>query len=149
MAETIKIEGLRELQRNLAKLSGPEHKRATKQALIAGARVIKGAVKAKAAQQPTLADAPYRIDDRIISPGEIARQVVVTKAWDANDGSSGVAVGVKSTKANGYIGRIASFNEFGTTLMSPQPFMRPGFESSKEAALGAIVAALRDGLDKP
>ena len=40
----------------------------------------------------------------------------------------------------------APFNEYGTSRMSPQPFVIPGFEAQLPAAYAALEQALVDGI---
>lgn len=141
------VQGLRELGRALQQLKTETQARLVRRATGAGAKVVKEAVIAKAEQQPTLADKPYTHDGVTYQPGHVARNVIAKHiSGDQSNSTSEHLVAVRSNKANGYAGRIAALNEFGTVKMAAQPFMRPGFEGSKEQALQAIVHTLADGI---
>lgn len=143
----VKVAGLRQLGAALRDLDADMQQRIARRATGAGARVVKDAVAAKAAQQPTLADAPYTVDGVTYQPGHIARNVVAVRVKQP-DLTSEHVVAVLSNRRNGYAGRIASLNEFGTVKMQAQPFMGPGFAESKSQALDAMVAALRRGIKR-
>lgn len=147
MASRITVTGLRQLGIELSKLSADMQDRLARRATGRGANVIKTAVVAKAAQQPTLADKPFTVDGITYQPGHIARNVVAVRVRQPEVTSEHV-VAVRSNKRNGYAGRIASINEFGTVKMAAQPFMGPGFESSKSEALQTIVETLRKGIKR-
>jgi HK97 gp10 family phage protein len=140
------ITGLRELGENMKRLASDMQQRAARRATNAGAQVVKGAVIQKAGQQPTLADKPYTHEGVTYQPGEVARNVIVARIKNQETTSEHI-VAVRSNKKNGYIGRIASFNEWGTVKMGKQPFMGPGFEQSKEAATTAIVKSLGQSIE--
>jgi len=144
---TYRVEGLRQLGANLAQLGTAVQKRIARSTTNAGAQVVKGAVVEKAAQQPTLADAPFEIEGVVYQPGEIARNVQVVRIKDP-DMTSEHIVRIRSNKKNGYIGRIASFNEFGTVKMAAQPFMTPAFAQSRDRALQAMVKTLNAGITR-
>lgn len=137
--------GLRELGQAFEKLVGEMQTKIARRATNAGAQVIKRAVHDAAMQQPTLADKPFVHDGVTYMPGEIARNVIVKRIKDP-DVTSEHLVAVRSNSKNGFIGRIGSLNEFGTVKMSKQPFMGPGFESSKQDANEAIVKTLDAGI---
>jgi len=141
------VQGLRQLGAEMRELSADMQQRISRRATSAGARVVKAAVAAKAAQQPTLADAPYRQDGVTYQPGHIARNVAAVRVKQPELTSEHV-VAVLSNKRNGYAGRIAALNEFGTVKMPAQPFMGPGFEASRGEALQAMTAALRRGIKR-
>lgn len=147
MAETIR--GLRELQRALHAKALDMQRRVARRAVAAGAQVVKEAVAEAAGRQPTLADKPYTHGGVTYQPGHVARNVIAKNLPEEVGGLQEAIVAVRSNKANGYAGKIASLNEFGTVNMGPQPFMRPGFESSKTAAVAAIVDRLKVEIEKP
>lgn len=141
----VQVLGLRQLDEALRKLDREMQTRIARRATGAAARVVKTAVAAKAAQQPTLADRPYTEDGVTYQPGHIARNVISVRVKQPVATSEHV-IAVRSNRRNGYAGRIASLNEFGTVKMAAQPFMGPGFESSKGEALDALVATLKRAL---
>lgn len=147
MAET--IQGLRELQRALHAKALDMQRRVARRAVSAGAKVVKEAVAEAAGRQPTLADKPYTHNGVTYQPGHVARNVISKNLQEDVGRLHEAIVAVRSNKANGYAGKIASLNEFGTVNMPAQPFMRPGFESSKTAAVAAIVDRLKTEIEKP
>ena len=141
------VQGLRELGRALEQMKTEVQSRLVRRATGAGAKVVKEAVIAKAEKQPTLADKPYTHDGVTYQPGHVARNVITKRVSDDKaESTSEYIVTVRSNKSNGYAGRIASLNEFGTVEMAAQPFMRPGFEGSKDQALQSIVQTLASGI---
>lgn len=141
------VAGLKEMQANFKRLAVDMQQKAARRAIAAAAVVVKDAVTHKAAQQPTLADAPFTHDGVTYQPGEVARNVIAKRLPDPEVTSEHI-VAVRSNKKNGYIGRIASFNEFGTVKMSPQPFMGPAFQQSKTQATDAMVKSLGRSIDR-
>lgn len=142
MASTFQsISGLKELGEALKELAENAQKKACRAATSAGAQVMKKAVMEKAMQQPTLADKPFMFNGQVEQPGLIARNVI-TKRVTNSDLTSEFVVAVRSNRKNGYVGRLASHNEFGTVEMAAQPFMRPAFEGSKSDAAATMVKVL-------
>jgi len=141
MASRITITGLSQLRQSLAKLADDMQHRAGKRAVGAGARVVRDEVKAKAAQQPTLADRPFVHEGVTYQPGHIAQNVIAKGLREPEPGDTASAL--VAVRSKGGAGKIGALNEFGTVNMAPQPFMRPGFEASKGAAVSAIVESLR------
>jgi len=141
----VQVTGLRELGRSLERLSAEVRTKIARRATGAGAAVVKAAVKDHALRQPTLADEAFTHEGVTYEPGHIARNVI-SKHLGSGAIDSEHIVAVRSNKGNGYAGRIASLNEFGTVKMAAQPFMRRGFEESKVAAVNAIAAALGNGI---
>lgn len=135
------ISGLRELGEAFKLLKADMQTRVARAAVGAGAQVMKAAVITKASQQPTLADKPFKFNGQVEQPGLIARNVIV-KRVTSSDLTSEFVVAVRSNRKNGYVGRLASHNEFGTVDMAAQPFMRPAFESTASKAAGTIVKTL-------
>lgn len=135
------IAGLKELGDALRGLKADAQQKACRAAVGAGAQVMKKAVMDKAMQQPTLADRPFKFNGQVEQPGLIARNVITKRVTDS-DLTSEFVVAVRSNRKNGYVGRLASHNEFGTVEMAAQPFMRPAFESSKSDAAATMVKVL-------
>ena len=139
MAETIQLDGLKELKATLAKLPGRLEDKVLRAALRSGAQVIRKAAQAKV---PVLSEpAPYR------TAGTVKKAITVRRS---KKDKVGVFVTVKplgkkqisSFKQSGGSGAKNPndpfywiFLEFGTAKMPAAPFMRPAFEGSKGAAL--------------
>lgn len=135
------MSGLRELGTALQALKEDAQQKACRAATGAAAQVMKKAVAAKALQQPTLADAPFKFNGQIEQPGLIARNVIVKRVKNS-ELTSEFLVAVRSNRKNGYVGRLASQNEFGTVKMAAQPFMRPAYEATAEESAKTMVKVL-------
>lgn len=139
----VRIEGLRELDRALAKLDDRIQRNVLNRSVSAGARVI-------------------RDEARILAPVEEGRlkRNIITKKRRGRKGQSNWMVGVRginestgnsdtSMKSddpkNAFYGR---FVEFGTSKMSPRPFMTPAYESKRRDAVEVIKQTLREGINR-
>ena len=157
MANSVRIDGLDGVLDRLkalppeivSKNGGP-----ARRALFRGAKIIRESAKAKA---------PVR-------SGFLREQIVAMRSREPrrHGASEMYSVGIKggarrkyaNTKRNVRKGRAGEeyqtagnayywrFIEFGTARMPARPFLRPAFESNKDAALNAIVEELNKGLDR-
>lgn len=140
------MDGLRALNDAFGKLGHDMQRRIARRATGKAAAIVKAAVAAKAAQQPTLADSPYRLPDgSIAQPGHIAANVIAVRVKNPESTSEHV-VAVRSNASNGYAGAIASLNEFGTVNMPAQPFMGPAWDATKYEASQAISHEVERGI---
>lgn len=146
MAETVtvRISGLSELQSALEKLPQKVAKKDLRAALKAGANVIRKAQAALAPEETGFEESHIDIrtrlrgdelagtawigpNNKIVRPeriGKVGRKGKPWRQWTAM--------------------MVARFLEFGTTRHSKKPFLTQGFETSKSAAVDAIVQKLRD-----
>lgn len=157
---SIKIEGLNELRRALRDLPGATQARVLANAVASGARVIRNDARDKA---PVLAaPAAHRV------AGTVRDAIRATRGVRrGSEASAFVSVRRLSKKqvrkfkaAQAALGRkIAGavnpadpfywrFLEFGTAKMAARPFLRPAFDTRKEAAALQIKEALRAGIER-
>ena len=158
MAETIKVAGLAELQRQLKTLGADIQKRIAPAATGAAATVVRkaaqrniqalglvdtGNLKAAVASQKsrrTRLTAAHRVGVR--SGGGLR----------SGDLKGGKTADVKAAKAGtGKLGVDAfywRFLELGTVKRGATPFLGPALEQNKQAAIDAMAARLRQRIDK-
>lgn len=148
MATSTRVQmiGLRQLGESIRQLADDMQQKLARSATGRAAKVVKTAVAAKAGQQPTLADKPFTHEGVTYQPGHVARNVVAKRVRQP-EATSEYVVAVRSNKKNGYAGKIAALNEFGTVNMPAQPFMGPAFEVSKQDATTTLVDTLRKGIE--
>lgn len=135
------MQGLSDLVQAFAQLKKQASGAPARKVTAAGAAVVKKAIKQRAAQQPTLADAPFVREGKVVQPGAIARAVVSKYIADSGAASQHI-VAIASNPGNGHIGQVAKYLEFGTVKMPPKPFVRPAVQASAGAAVAAMQAAL-------
>lgn len=149
-AITIKVDGLRELGERLTALSSDMAKKVIFKATLAGANVIKKEAKKRA----HVADKAYLVKQKsgdkafLAPPGQIAKAVANKRNGKAPTGTAEYNVIVLGKRKNAFAGRSARLIEFGTVKQSPQPFMRPAFDSSKEQAVQAMKKKLDEAITK-
>lgn len=95
--------------------------------------------------------APIRDDAQSRAPrktGKLAQSIAIAK--DKNPQIAGMdARYVVFVKWKGKDAALYwRFDEFGTSKMSAKPFMRPAFETQKEAALQIIIQSLSDAVPR-
>jgi HK97 gp10 family phage protein len=142
MAEivTVKITGLDQLQDKLNRLPAEASRKALKKGLRPAGLVLKNEIQTQARKLT----------------GWMAKQVFTRiKTNNLDEGQVKVSLSRKQNPAR--IGKEkhvpgaineALWNEFGTSKMAARPFIRPAFESKKEAAVDAFVRALRETLEE-
>lgn len=116
---SLKFEGGRELAAALGQLSGRVSKRIQREALVMAADPMRKAMAQKAPHEP---GKPDLRDTMTISNA---------RGQDSNE----VAIAVGPSKAGFY----GSFQEFGTARHGAQPFARPAFDETANAALQVIA----------
>ena len=122
----MEIKGLRELDRELRKLSRKAQRQTVTRAL-------------REAAKPMLAEA--RAKAPVGSTGKLKRGIVIRAVPRLPKGNFGVMVGVKKEVF------YARFLEFGTRRMAPKPFLRPSYEQGKNKAVGDIAKRLKSELN--
>lgn len=153
MGVTVKVEGLEGLGKRVELLMAKVRKKVLGSAVGAGALVTLKAVKAKAPVKTgeLRAAIKQRRSRRDSKQDYEQRDVGVFKV------KGGKYAKTKHNVRKGRVGKEYTsdppefywkFLEFGTVKMSPRPFIRPGFESSKTQAVDAIVTRLRKKLDE-
>lgn len=146
---TVKVEGLKELQKGLAKLPGRVQARVVTSANRSGATVISR-------------EARNRVPVRAVEPGQ--RAAKITKRGTASTGvrfpgylKKNIAVRrnrkvprytvsheVKTVKFAWY----GLFLEYGTSSAAAKPWLRPAFEAKKNDAARKIKERLAIGIEK-
>lgn len=124
MAETVKIEGLKELDRALKELPLKIQGNILRGAVRAGAQVIR---------KDAMARAP-------VDKGKLKRNIRIQRSRKSTNTSEKATVGVrargkKDDPSNAYYWK---FVELGTSKMAAHPFLRPAFEAMKMKAVEAI-----------
>ncbi len=166
MPTTVRIEGLEGVVKTLREL--PKEAKAglvVRRAVRKGAALVQVEAKANVRRivaEPNLGGRPSK------STG-LLEQAIIIKRVAPEGGVNGEAMRLgpfarlkyAATRLNKRLGRVgkhydtaigpafyAWFLEFGTERMRAHPFMRPAYETKKEAALGVIVSEIRSGLDR-
>lgn len=143
----VRVTGLDELKARLAELPDKLRRRALRNALAAGARLIRDAAKAAV---PVLATPTQRRNS-----GTVRNAITVRTSKEAKRaGDVGVYVNVKPAKGQQRGAKSPTdpfywrFLEFGTSKMPARPYLRPAAEAKAQAALDAFSAKLGPQLDK-
>lgn len=141
-----RIEGLADLARSLREMPQDVRRNALRSGMRAGAREIQ-----KDAQRRAPVDTGrMRTNVYLKRIPELVTEL--SEGWFV-----GVRMGPKRTrdKATGAVSKDYSRDawywrlvEFGTRFVPARPFMRPAFESQKEAAVAAIAARLKARIEK-
>lgn len=134
MVAEVKIEGFDELAKKLRELVPAMRKRVIRNALSAGARLVRDDAKRNAPVLSASVNAPYR------KPGTLRSAIRVRSSKQARRaGDVGVFVNVKPAKS-GLRGTKSNsdpfywrFLEFGTRKMSARSFLRPAAEKLDDA----------------
>lgn len=150
MAADVKIEGFDELARKLRELAPAMRKRVLRNALSAGARLVRDQAKRNAPVLSLSGDlkAPYRMPGTVRDAIRVRSSKVARKAGDV-----GVYVNVKPAKgaARGAKSRTDpfywSFLEFGTKNMSARSFLRPA-AAKLDAALDVFKTQVGRWIEK-
>lgn len=143
MAERFKVGGLRELGFAMQGLSDDMRTKVARQAVAAGAGVVRKAAREKAPRDT----------------GNLAASLVMKRVKDTNlteeyivTPRKGRTRDVKLAKrGEGKLGKdayYARFVEFGTVKSPAQPFMRPALEENVQRATNAIADRLRARIKK-
>lgn len=133
----VKVEGLRELGEAMKSLGKEVSTKIARAMNNAGAQVVKKAAKAN--REKDNAPEPYKVDGEVIQPGNIARNIIVKRLPKGEtDLTVEHIVTVRHKKVTGKPYRAAIFAEFGTVKLTPKPFLRPAFESSKADAINTM-----------
>lgn len=85
---------------------------------------------------PRSPDAPHVAETFVVVPSKEARA----------SGEAVVRVGPKNAK--GSVGFVAAFLEFGTSKMSPRPFIRPNYDRFKGGYARAAAAAIQKHFER-
>jgi len=153
-ATTFNVDGLRQLGKNMEKLSLELRFKIAERALRAGASVIQKTAKSLAPKS----DAPHQWGVRRgvkVDPGNLKKNIFTVRV-KRTDLTGEVEVRVRHAGKPPRDAFYWLFLEFGTVKMAPRPFMRPAFQKSREQAATRIAERLKkeifkvaDGLPKP
>lgn len=156
MQSHVEVQGLNELRQRLkalpAKLQGPP----ARNALHAGAKVIKDTAKGTTAWtddsgflrqhivqfSAKKSETPYDAEVRV---GVLKRR---RKGKRTKAQIKALVRRNRRQKKDFVTPYYWKYLEFGTSRMGAKPFMRPAFESSKQSAVDRIAEALRSQIDK-
>ncbi|MCK5581820.1 MAG: HK97 gp10 family phage protein, partial [Candidatus Omnitrophica bacterium] len=134
MADTlsVRVDGLKELDRELRGLGEKVARRALRSALNTGAQVIK---------KDAIARAPFLT-------GRLAKKSIYVKRTreKGNKFKEVYIIGVRTGRREGQKNRNAFywfFSEFGTKFMAAKPFLVPAFESKKNEAIEKFKVKLK------
>lgn len=143
MASTVRVDGLRELGERMRKLSADMAGKVARQATAAGAKIVRDQVRVNAPKDTGNLAAAV-VMKRITNSSLSAEYVVAVRKGKRTDVAN-------AKSGQGKLGKDAYYAhmvEFGTVKMSAQPFIRPAFESQKNAAVDAIASRLKKRLDR-
>jgi HK97 gp10 family phage protein len=129
------ITGLRDFQSKLREIPKTLRRRVLRNALAAGARIVRDEAKRQApVLSPENRSVPYR------TPGTVRRAISVrTSKADRREGNVGVFVNVRPAKSGARGAKSPSdpfywrFLEFGTSKMAARPFLRPAAQKLRES----------------
>lgn len=151
-AETVRIEGLAELNRALRELPQRIANRGLRTAVYAGAKVIRDEARhraPKAAQSLGIKQPPA---------GTLKRSVIMKHIRELSGGGRQTFYVLvrqgKKYRNQGKRGNLSQdawywrFVEFGTVKMSARPFLRPAFDMKKNDALTAIKTRLAERIEQ-
>jgi HK97 gp10 family phage protein len=147
--EHTRVRGLPELKTALLGIAPKLRRRALRNALAAGARVVRDAARqATPVLRQTHRRAPFR------TPGTVRKAISVrTSKIARRAGDVGVFVNVKPAPKGQRGARSATdpfywrFLEFGTKKMAARPFLKVG-ASRLNQALDKFISAIRPAIDK-
>lgn len=129
------VKGLAEVEQGLREIGRDVGRKGLIRSTSAGARVIRDKARSLAPKKT----------------GKLRKNIVVQKfrkTKNKNQESRHIVTIRKKGKAsdpqNAYYG---FFVEYGTSKQAPQPFMRPAYESKREAAADAVIDSLEKTID--
>jgi HK97 gp10 family phage protein len=147
----MEVKGLRELEIALRELPAEVERTVLRQALAAGARVVRDEARARV---PVRAEASLK-GYKIRRSGFLGQWARATKGrlpgfLRASIVSRVVRAGGGLVAKVGWTGDAfyGMFLEFGTSRIAARPFLRPAFEAVKARAVAEIAAKLGPGIEK-
>jgi HK97 gp10 family phage protein len=141
---TVDVQGLKGVENALAEAGPKLAKRVLRKGLTAGGQIMLDAVKALT---PVAVEGTPQA-----KPGELRDSMTMKVKMSPKEESGTVVIGAeyKSADGNQSPGVYDSFVEFGSVhnpATPPKAHMRPGFDSSKNAALETFTEVMRAGVD--
>jgi HK97 gp10 family phage protein len=150
-AETVRIEGLAELNRALRELPQRIANRGLRTAVYAGAKVIRDEARHRAPK------AAQSLGTKQPSAGTLKRSVIMKHIRELSGGGRQTFYVLvrqgKKYRNQGKRGNLSQdawywrFVEFGTRKMAARPFLRPALESRRREAVEAIKGRLAQRLE--
>lgn len=154
MSASIKIEGLKEVQKNLKKLEGAAKGNALRMALRKSAKPIYDAVRAKV----PVAESEYVAKQYVktggvtskvkgtVSPGRLKKSIRISSRLNRRGkGKTAATVSIKAGNADAFYAR---FVEFGTRYVQARPFMRDAFERYGSRSIKDFSKHLKLAIEK-
>jgi HK97 gp10 family phage protein len=145
---TIKVEGLKELGQQFARLSDDMQKKVARSATNAAAQVVKkiafrNAIRINRGEEEDT-DGEFIADNIIVSrrrkvPANLTSQHIVTVRSKGK-------IKHKRRDASPYF--VGVLNEHGTVKMSAWPFMRPAIDQGVSGAIEAMKKKIKERIDK-
>jgi HK97 gp10 family phage protein len=141
---TVHVDGLEDLERKLYELPTKLAKQYIRRALRAGAAIWRTEIKQTARRRT----------------GWMASQVAITTAIHGSDLEGVANIGVRKKQDPARVGKAgpkthtpsaaneALWMELGTIKQPARPFIRPAFESKKDAVLARFKEVLKQGLEE-
>jgi HK97 gp10 family phage protein len=150
-AETVRIEGLAELNRALRELPQRIANRGLRTAVYAGAKVIRDEARHRAPK------AAQSLGTKQPSAGTLKRSVIMKHIRELSGGGRQTFYVLvrqgKKYRNQGKRGNLSQdawywrFVEFGTRKMAARPFLRPALESRRREAVEAIKGRLAQRIE--
>lgn len=152
---SMKIEGLDQLRRNLRDLPINVQTRVLGNAVAKGAKVIADEARARAPvlkepddrREPGLLKRMVRATRGVRRDSEAAAFVSVRRLFGKALGRFKEKSGKSGSHGDPWYWKFVEF-EFGNSNARAQPFIRPAFDTKKEAAAEEIKRALADGIQR-
>ena len=150
--ETVRIEGLAQLDRALRELPQRIANRGLRASVYAGAKVIRDEARSRAPK------AAQSLGPKQPPPGTLKRSVIMKHIRELSGGGRQTFYVLvrhgKKFRNQGKRGNLSQdawywrFVEFGTVKMSARPFLRPAFDMKKNDALTAIKTRLAERIEQ-
>lgn len=140
MATTVKIEGLRELEKALSELPKATGKSVLRRVLVKRAQPVADAMRAAA----PVDDGHLKKSIIVSTKRPVGHKSAAAQAFATGGKAAAKAAGSGPVEVFVGPGRHpqAIFQEFGTINHGPQPFARPGWDQTKDG----VLAGLKDDL---
>ena len=160
MGSTVKLEGFKELDAALADLTKATAGNVLKRALMKGAEIIANDAKGKAPVDTGKLAGSIAATTRvpaIADPGKQAFAEAMSKGLtkaQAGKSARDARRAHPQAFARAFVGVYASakvrgiWQEFGTSVHTAQPYMRPAFDNNAQAVLGGLKGDIRAELDR-
>jgi HK97 gp10 family phage protein len=147
-----KVLGLQELQKRMHTLSAEVAGNIARQAVVAGAGVIKRDARrrapiAEAAYLASGGEKDHTVDKVKVAPGNVPKHIIM-KRMTKTELSAHYIVTLRGKKKYGYAKRIGAFIEYGTVKQTPRPFLAPALSENVERIKNIMARRLQSGLKK-